>query len=68
MPKWKNLILVEIKLIVQERDTIIVIKFSVNFTINNISMNEIMLNIKKEKDASLCEKTYYIVMNLVLYL
>lgn len=31
-------------------------------------MNEIMLNIKKEKDASLCEKTYYIVMNLVLYL
>lgn len=68
MPKWKNLILVEIKLIVQERDTIIVIKFSVNFTINNTSMNEIMLNIKKEKDASLCEKTYYIVMNLVLYL
>lgn len=68
MSKCKNLILVEIKLIVQERDTIIVIKFSVNFTINNISMNEIMLNIKKEKDASLCEKTYYIVMNLVLYL
>lgn len=68
MSKCKNLILVEIKLIVQERDTIIVIKFSVNFTINNTSMNEIMLNIKKEKDASLCEKTYYIVMNLVLYL